>query len=232
MSRLAVCLTILLMLSAPVRALTPAEAAERDDYAVGAVLWAVYHELSGALGLTGAAQDAAAAALLVPPEPDPRLDAPVLAAFDALALLRQDGGLQAPAFSAAALPVVACRLVAADPRLFGSVVKALRVRPAADCAPPPMPEPRSGLLRLTYGPATGNHAAVAAAVRRSGLLETVLSRPVPLDRPLEVILATCGERGVWFDARGGRIVVCWELLGAIVRRAEADILARRPSGGG
>lgn len=226
--RVFIVFAVLLMLAAPARALTTAEAAERDDYAVGAVLWAVHHELAGALGLKGPAQDAAAAALLVPSEPDPRLDAPVLAAFDALALLRDAGAVRAPAFSAEALPVFACRLQAADPRLFGSVVMALRVKPAQDCAPPPLPEPRAASVTVVYGPAGANQAAAAAAVRRSGLLEAVLSRPLPLDGPLEVSLGTCGERGAWYDTRARRIVVCWELVGHVVRRAEADILARRP----
>jgi hypothetical protein len=93
------------------------------------------------------------------------------------------------------------------------------IRAAPDGAPPE-DEPA---LRLAFAP-TADEAdqAIADAVRENGLFQVLtddFNASLAMPRPVRALLTQCGEARAFYNADRGEAVLCYEMLGALVKAA-------------
>jgi len=91
---------------------------------------------------------------------------------------------------------------------------------AAPEGSPPEDEPA---LRLAFAP-TFDEAdqAIADAVRENGLFQVLtddFNASLAMPRPVRALLTQCGEARSFYNAERGEAVICYEMLGALVKAA-------------
>jgi hypothetical protein len=91
---------------------------------------------------------------------------------------------------------------------------------AAPEGSPPEDEPA---LRLAFAP-TFDEAdqAIADAVRENGLFQVLtddFNASLAMPRPVRALLTQCGEARTFYNADRGEAVICYEMLGALVKAA-------------
>jgi hypothetical protein len=78
-------------------------------------------------------------------------------------------------------------------------------------------------LRLAFAPTfDAADQAIADAVRENGLFQVLtddLNTTLALPRPVTALLTQCGEPSAFYNAERGEAVLCYEMLGALVKAA-------------
>jgi len=90
-------------------------------------------------------------------------------------------------------------------------------------APEGAPAEDEPALRLAYAP-TFDEAdqAIADAVRENGLFQVLtddFNASLAMPRPVRALLTQCGEARTFYNADRGEAVICYEMLGALVKAA-------------
>ena len=76
------------------------------------------------------------------------------------------------------------------------------------------PEQAKSDIKIAYGPAAGELAIIAEAVKSMRILETIshlLSDQYVLPKPVSLEMQTCGETGARWDLTAKAVVVCYEI---------------------
>jgi hypothetical protein len=91
---------------------------------------------------------------------------------------------------------------------------------AAPEGSPPEDEPE---LRLAFAPTLDDaDQAIADAVRENGLFQVLtddLNATLAMPRPVTALLTQCGEPRAFYNPDRGEAVLCYEMLGALVKAA-------------
>jgi hypothetical protein len=91
---------------------------------------------------------------------------------------------------------------------------------AAPEGAPPEDEP---VLNLSFAPTVDDaDQAIADAVRENGLFQVLtddLNATLVMPRPMTALITQCGEPRAFYNAERGEAVLCYEMLGALVKAA-------------
>jgi hypothetical protein len=102
-------------------------------------------------------------------------------------------------------------------RKLGSGPAPIRATPEGA---PPEDEPA---LRLAFAPTVDEaDQAIADAVRENGLFQVLtddFNASLAMPRPVRALLTQCGEPRAFYNADRGEAVLCYEMLGALVKAA-------------
>ena len=90
-------------------------------------------------------------------------------------------------------------------------------------APDGAPAEDEPLPRLAFAPTMDDaDQAIADALRENGLFQLLtddLNSGLAMPRPVTALLTQCGEAKAFYNADRGEAVLCYEMLGALVKAA-------------